>query len=67
MPSKSEKQQRFMQAVLAYKKGKLKNPTKKLIDASESMSEATVHDFADKRASLDRDLLVAGVRWLVSR
>lgn len=46
MPAKSEAQRKFMGQVLSYKRGKLKNPSKKVREAAESMSESEARDFA---------------------
>ena len=49
MPSKSKAQQRFFGMVDAYKKGKLKNPSKKIKDASKEMTMGSVKDFAETK------------------
>lgn len=46
MPSKSKAQQRFFGMVDAYKKGKMKNASKKIKKAAESMSMSDVKHFA---------------------
>ena len=46
MPAKSQAQGDFMRAVYAYKKGNLKNPSKKIKDAAKSMTTGEVRDFA---------------------
>ena len=69
MPSESDRQQRFMRLVRAYKHGHVKNVSKEVKDAAESMTDEQINDFADKKAMLvqPRDLLIAGLGWLVSR
>ena len=49
MPSKSKSQQRFFGMVDAYKKGKLKDPSKKIKDAANGMSRKDVRDFASTK------------------
>ena len=49
MPSKSKSQQRFFGMVDAYKKGELKNPSKKIKDTAKSMSMSDVKDFAETK------------------
>lgn len=46
MPAVSKAQQQFMGAVLAAKRGDLKNPSKSVRRAAESMTEGDVRDFA---------------------
>lgn len=68
MPAVSKKQQKFMAMVLANKRGKLKNPSKSIREASESMSEETAREFAktkrtglpEKKASLNARLWLLG-------
>lgn len=48
MPYKSDKQRKFMGAVLDYKLGHLDNPSKEIIDASKSMSTDKVKEFLDE-------------------
>ena len=49
MPSKSKAQQRFFGMVDAYKKGEMKNPSKKIKKAAKSMSMGDVKDFAETK------------------
>ena len=49
MPSKSKSQQRFFGMVDAYKKGELKNPSKKIKKAADNMSMGDVKDFAETK------------------
>lgn len=49
MPSKSKSQQRFFGMVDAYKKGELKNPSKKIKKAAEGMTKKEVKDFAETK------------------
>lgn len=48
MPSKSEKQRRFMGLVLSYKRGETKNVSEEVKKAAESMTEEELIDFASK-------------------
>ena len=49
MPSKSKSQQRFFGMVDAYKKGELKNPSKKIKKAANGMTRDEVKDFAETK------------------
>ena len=49
MPSVSEKQQHFMQMVLATKCGAMKNPSPAIKKAAKSMTEKSAREFATKR------------------
>ena len=49
MPAKSKAQQRFFGVVEAYKKGKIKNPSKDVVRAAESMSDEDVRHFASTK------------------
>lgn len=46
MPASSEAQRRFMGAIVAYKQGKLKNPSKKLKKSAKGISMSDAKDFA---------------------
>ena len=54
MPAVSQAQRRFFGALVAYKRGKLKNPSNKLKEASQGISESSAIDFASsvKRKNL---------------
>lgn len=60
MPSSSEKQRRLFGAVLAYKRGKLKNPSAEIKKVSGGVSEEATKDFASdvkkKRERLARSI-----------
>jgi hypothetical protein len=45
MPATSVKQRNFMAVVMAYKEGKIKNPSKSVIDAAHSMTRTKVKEF----------------------
>lgn len=49
MPSKSKSQQRFFGMVDAYKKGEMKNASKKIKKAAKGMSMDDVKDFAETK------------------
>ncbi len=49
MPSKSKSQQRFFGMVDAYKKGELKNASKKIKKTAKEMSMGDVKDFAETK------------------
>jgi hypothetical protein len=49
MPSVSEAQRRLFGAVLAYKRGKLKNPSPKIENVAAHISESSTEDFARKK------------------
>ena len=55
MPAASEPQRRFFGAVVAYKRGKLKDASPALKEASGSISEGDAIDFS-KRVKKRRDL-----------
>lgn len=46
MPSTSESQRRLFGMVLAYKRGKLKNPSAKIKGVASGVSEGSAKDFA---------------------
>lgn len=60
MPSSSEAQRRLFGAVLAYKRGKLKNPSPEIKKVSAGVSEGSSSDFASevkkKRERLARSM-----------
>ena len=49
MPAKSKSQQRFFGMVDAYKKGEMKNPSKEVKNAADSMTRKEVEDFAETK------------------
>lgn len=49
MPSSSESQRRLFGAVLAYKRGKMKNASPKIKKVSGGISEGDAEDFATKK------------------
>lgn len=49
MPSVSRAQQRFMGMALSARRGKLKDPSKKVAQAASSMSEGDLKDFASTK------------------
>ncbi len=53
MPAKTEKQKNFFKVVLAYKKGKIKNVSKEVKKAANSMSEKQIKDFLKDSITLD--------------
>lgn len=58
MPSSSESQRRLFGMVLAQKRGELKNPSNKIKNISQGISESDARDFAKKkRANIAKSML----------
>lgn len=56
MPAKSEAQRRLFGAILSYKRGQMKNPSKKIRKIAKGISESDASDFAKKRMGLAKSM-----------